>query len=908
MTGQRMRGLARHVRGRLSSSDGGLTGAPTPAASPNVERILRSGLVDRTYYELQTGQSFASDADVVRHFLQQGHRTGTSIHPLFEPEWFRRERPRNRPNSVLAYLDEGGGEHGPGPLFGEARHLEQHPEADRHPGRALGHFVAHAADDDPLPAPSGHRATALTWGQARQLAYDAARDFRRDEDLRSTPRRGPWDERADARFVAERVGRRQAPTTGGPPVVSVVMPVRNRPRQVLDAIASVQQQTMTDWELLVVDDGSTDDTPEVIARVAAEDPRVRLVRRAWSGVSAARNAGIAEASGGWLAFLDSDNTWVPHFLEVMVGELESRDLGAGHAVIDTLVEPVEEGSGRYLAFDGGLEHLLVRNHIDLNGLMVQTALAREVGGFDESLRRWVDHDLVIQIAGVRRIPLVPFVGVRYDHELESTDRITTTEADFWEWIVLGKHYVDWDDVRARASDRRADVVSVCMPSLEDWAYTKVAIDAVLDEADRTATESALELVLLVNGARRCVGTILHAMYDGDPRVRILSVPRNLNFGLSANYAFAASTGGTVVFLDNDTEVLPGWLPPLVDALSDPEVLGCQALLLQRDGSVQHAGWGFTGRATLPFPLLADLPVEEVQRLEPLEVRAVAASALAMRAADVIALGGFDISFVNGFEDVDLSLRAVDGGSRRFRVATDSLVVHRRRKPLPRHYDRDQANRRRWLERWGAEPPPSDLGVVERLGHRVAHVDSGEAVEGPRDVRLPRPVVVRLPSTVTSGEASGQPCLRWALKTSMPLRATEPTPDHELAGALADALRRLGQDVVTDRLETHQRRSGYLDDVAIGLRGADVLAEEPGRINIAWIVGSDVTLEEVEVRRYDAVLSVGPDGPVLRPAAAWAAEGDLAGTSVRIPTDADLGAAAALLLSRAVELRRTRATP
>lgn len=856
--------------------------------------MVASGLLDRRYYEIQRGTAFASDEAAARDFLQQGHRLGMSPHPLFEPEWFRPERPRNRPNTLLVYLAEGGGEHGPGPLFGESAYLEQFPEADAHPGRALGHFVTHARDDDPVPAPTGHRAARLTWGQARELAYACAREFRTFEDLRSAPRRGPWDETANQRFVAEWLGR-GVPASGGEPRVTVVMPVRNRPVQVLDAIASLQAQTLSDWELVVVDDGSTDETAEVVARVVAEDPRVRLVRQAPSGVCAARNAGIETARAEWLAFLDSDNTWVPHFLQVMVGYLEAHELRAGHAVIDTMVEPDDEESGRYLAFDGGLEHLLVRNHIDLNGFMVRSDVIAEVGGFDEALRRWVDHDLAIRVARVTEVPLVPFVGVRYDHQLDSTDRITTTEPSSWEWVVLGKHHVDWDAVRSAAPDRRAGMVSICMPSLEDWARTRVAVDAVLAAADLDPG-TAIELVLLINGSRRCVGNVLRSLYSDDPRLRILSVPRNLNFAVSANLAFAESVGQTVVFLDNDTEVLGDWLTPLVRGLEEPGTLGCQALLLNPDASVQCAGWAFLGGAALPSPLLANHPVDDVVRAAPIRLRAVSASALAMRAADVVRLRGFEPAYVNGYEDVDLCLRAVDGGDDRFAVVPESRVVHQGRRRLVRHYERDQVNRRTWMSRWGDAPPPSDLGILHELGYEVLRVDPGEPVETAHDVRVPVPVVGRRPRTVTTGPAAGEPCLRWALKTPVPLRRSGDIRELALAEGLAAALRDLGQEVVVDRLEANQRRSGQLDDVAVALRGDAALVDEPGLVNLCWLLDPEPELDVAESRRYDGVLAAAGERLELVDPSGDRTVSRGAADSV------DLAGAARLLLTIAVELR------
>jgi GT2 family glycosyltransferase len=508
------------------------------------------------------------------------------------------------------------------------------------------------------------------------------------------------------------------------------------------------------------------------------------------------------------------------------------------------------------------------------------------------------------VAGLTSIPLVPFVGVRYDHALDSADRITTTEPNYWEWRVLAKHHVDWDEVETSAAGRRADVVSVCMPSVEDWAYTKVAIDAVLDAADGDAAEGGtqeLELVLLIQGARRCVGTILRSLYDDDPRVRILSVPRNLNFALGANHAFAASTGQHVVFLDNDTEVLPGWLAPLLAELEDPETLGSQALLLDPDGSIQHAGWAFTGGPSLPFPLLAHHPVEDARRAAPIRLRAVAASALAMRAADVIRLRGFDPSYMNSCEDVDLCLRAVDGGSRRFSVVLDSRVVHHQRRRLARFYDRDQTNRRTWTARWGGTPRSSDLGIVEGLGFDVPHLHPGEPVEGSSDVRIPVPVVIRRERLVSTGPMAGTLCLRWALKTAVPLRAVGHSADLDLARGLADALVQLGQDVIVDRLESNQRRSGYLDDVAVLLRGPAPLHDDPGRVNVAWLLDADANLHDPETIRYDAVLTTTPDRAHLQTVAEWRAAPP-GSAALAVPSPAVLADAARQLLEHAIALR------
>lgn len=100
------------------------------------------------------------------------------------------------------------------------------------------------------------------------------------------------------------------------PIVSVVMPLYNKEREVNRAIESVLNQTVKDFELIVVNDGSTDRGAEVV--LALNDPRIRMINQENGGVSAARNRGIVEARSELIAFLDADDEWKPRFLETIL--------------------------------------------------------------------------------------------------------------------------------------------------------------------------------------------------------------------------------------------------------------------------------------------------------------------------------------------------------------------------------------------------------------------------------------------------------------------------------------------------------------------------------------------------------------------------------------------------------------
>lgn len=106
-------------------------------------------------------------------------------------------------------------------------------------------------------------------------------------------------------------------------LVSIITPVYNAARFVRETISSVQAQTYTDWEMLLVDDGSSDDSWMIIAEIAAMDKRLRLIRlEKNSGAAVARNTAIKEARGRYIAFLDADDKWVPEKLSRQIAFMQ----------------------------------------------------------------------------------------------------------------------------------------------------------------------------------------------------------------------------------------------------------------------------------------------------------------------------------------------------------------------------------------------------------------------------------------------------------------------------------------------------------------------------------------------------------------------------------------------------------
>ena len=188
----------------------------------------------------------------------------------------------------------------------------------------------------------------------------------------------------------------------GGPLVSVVIPTWNRAALIDEAIASVEAQTYPHWELIVADDGSSDDTHDRLRQCGI--PRLKVVSLPHSGNPArARNAGVAASSGRLVAFLDSDDLWHPHKLARQVAALDAS--GArwcygdfGHVDPDGRSLPAR--AGRFEARNGMILEALLREETAayVGTLVLERALFDEVGGFDEKLLLRADLDFGLRVA------------------------------------------------------------------------------------------------------------------------------------------------------------------------------------------------------------------------------------------------------------------------------------------------------------------------------------------------------------------------------------------------------------------------------------------------------------------------------------------------------------------------------
>ena len=832
------RRIVDRLRGRNHTGSAPAPAVPTSEASDRptrVDRLLESGLFDVEFYTASAGRTFESTRHAARHCLNVGMPLGRSPHPLLDiysvPRTVRTAWRRGQIGKVVDHLEsEAGWAASSGPLFYPPG--LQHPEiGPERPGSAIVQFVAHADRHDLLPVPPGYWGPAPTLAEARagliEHAAQAARSLHHDVVTRA-----PGHDAAIAALRSEIDHLVPLPTPG--PRVSLVCGTPASPRRFIETLDRLRTQTLTDWELLIPSGDWEPELNRVVEVASAKDSRLKVIETCpGPHLPDSRCASLWNASGQYLAFLDPDTEWDADHLRSMSAMFDARGLGAAQAW-----QVRRDGGEEQLlqSFGETHERLLYSRNVSLGAAMVRRNLLESDGVTHacEALRRpEAGLRFLLDVAHTTEWPLLPLVAGR----LVPTPTVDepapghTTVAH-----VVEHHLLACERAPQRPTARVPGRISVVIPTYDEFRMTIAAVNATL----RTTGTDDVEVVIVDNGSKPEVGARVVAAYLSEPRVRYLRLARNLNFALGSNAGFAVSSGEYVVFLNNDTIPRGDWLGAMLPAMEDPAVRGVQPLLLYPDDTIQSAGFYFPAKDTLPSPFLVGHPPEDAHRAGDRPFHAISGAAMLLRAEELEELGGFDVEFVNGMEDVDLCLRMSERFGGRFAVAPTARVTHLEGKTPAGRTDQVLPNRSAFMRRWRSRLPAPDTERLTDIGFRLAHIGADDVA-----IPVPRPVLTR----DVGARALGSPDrLRWGIKLpSIPGPSGDNWGDTHLARSLAAALRELGQDVVSYRRGTHQSHASYLDDVVLGIRGLERIHPQAGKINVLWVIShpDDVTIDELQ---------------------------------------------------------------
>ncbi|WP_426416996.1 glycosyltransferase family 2 protein [Aestuariirhabdus sp. LZHN29] len=247
--------------------------------------------------------------------------------------------------------------------------------------------------------------------------------------------------------------------------ISVIMPSYNAAAFITQSIQSVKEQTLSQWELIIVDDGSNDDTCKLIAPFLV-DTRIKLLQQDHLGAARARNQALHRAKGEYIAFLDADDWWEPHFLQTMLKN--SRDTGASISYCGWQRTGLAANlCPRYVPPDyseKGLVEALMRENIwPIHAALTQASLIKELGGFNAQLPCCMDFDLWLRASPDISVALVPEVLAYY--RFHGDGQITSQKARL---VIV--HL----EVQLEFLKRRSDIAKrFSCEQIENWTWERV---------------------------------------------------------------------------------------------------------------------------------------------------------------------------------------------------------------------------------------------------------------------------------------------------------------------------------------------------------------------------------------------------------------------------------------------------
>ncbi|WP_447977038.1 glycosyltransferase [Candidatus Nitrospira bockiana] len=600
---------------------------------------------------------------------------------------------------------------------------------------------------------------------------------------------------------AAAVGPNAEKGAGAKPLISVVMPTFNRRAILRKTLLAYAAQTVPadHVEVIVVDDGSSDDTVAMVKRFQAPY-RLRLLTQRHGGANAARNEGIRAATAPLVLMTGDDMIPEPAFLEAHLKfhERHPSDADAMLGFIDWSPELSVTPFMRYItAPDGGQQfafHEVKQGKADFrlfytsNVSVKRRLLLAQPVLFDPAFTYPAYDDVELGYRLARQgmqLHYNPLAVVCHHHPMTPEGfAARQRKAGHMAMIFARKHPELTDSVLGigeilRRPPRRESALATLLAAITELekpaldalnaiqvngrgygqVYTQAVLHpvyhALLDTAYALGVREAGEgLAAASHSGRAARGTVsiivpvfnkvdltrqclthLAAATTGveyevivvdnastdDTRdfletlggdVRVLHNEENRGFAAACNQGASLARGTYLVFLNNDTIPLDGWLSPLVEEVErHPDVGAVGSKLLYADGTIQHAGVVFSRLFFSPFHVYRQFPADAPEVNRRREFQAVTAACMLVRRSLFESVGGFDEGYRNGFEDVDLCLKLREQGARI--VYQPQSVLYHLESQTPGRKDHDRENALRLLRRWGHHwwLPDEDLVTV-----------------------------------------------------------------------------------------------------------------------------------------------------------------------------------------------------
>ena len=350
-----------------------------------------------------------------------------------------------------------------------------------------------------------------------------------------------------AKYLIENTKRTQEK-----PLVSIIMPTYNRKDIIQNAINSVLKQTYENWELIIIDDGSSDGTRDLLNKV--NSAKIKILSNVENkGHSFSRNKGLNEAKGEYIMYLDSDNEWDSRYIETIVGafiELPDADaLYSGQLLYEDYDS--KPYAIRFGSYNKPLLHN--RNYIDINCFAHKNYVPDEIGGFNEDLIKLVDWDYILRISNKFKIYSVPVLLSKY-YVSNSSNRVTDLPFDY---DGNASKLIEENSIPIKYNGLSYKV-SIIIPSFESLSELKLCIETILS----FNLNDMVDIIVVDNNSSGNVKKYLKKLQS---KKQIKLIINNANYG----FTYAVKQGITlsdknsdILILNNDAILTEGSLENL----------------------------------------------------------------------------------------------------------------------------------------------------------------------------------------------------------------------------------------------------------------------------------------------------------------------------------------------------------
>ena len=483
------------------------------------------------------------------------------------------------------------------------------------------------------------------------------------------------------------------------PLISVLVPLYNTPEPLLrKCIDSVMGQIYSNWELCLVDDGSSSrHVAGICERYAQTDQRIKFLRRPQSGhIAAATNSALGMATGEFVALLDHDDQLAVHALYMVAAELNA-DPGLDLLFSDE--DKIDEHGVRFdpwFKSDWNYDLMLSQNAV-VHLAVYRRSILDSIGGFRSGFDGSQDYDVTLRFSEQTtpaRICHIPHILYHWRAIAGSVALAATEKAYPYEAAAKAiQEHLDRTGAQGRVSmephlgyyrvrwalPTERPQVALIIPTKDKIELLRVAVESILEKT----TYENFEILVVNNRSEQAESLAYFESISRIPRIRVLSYDHPYSFAALNNWAASQTDAPLLGFVNNDIEVIePEWLTEMVSHALRAEVGAVGAKLFYPNETIQHAGVvvGIGGLAGHPHVGLARGALGYFGRAAcTQQFSAVTAACMVMRRSAFQEVGGFDAKhFAVAFNDVesDCDCGGLDTPSSGLRMPS-SITTNRR---------------------------------------------------------------------------------------------------------------------------------------------------------------------------------------------------------------------------------------